>query len=665
MPAALGLMAGILLFYASPHWLIPAASIIIGSLAFAFRRHWVSFLALFLSLGWLLTVLNLPSEPPSRLWGVRSSWIGTITDTHTTASASRLTVEISYCDNVKLTPFSCALLLPVPTERFLPGDVVKFTAKLYNPDLSVDLPDENRLNPTFFVDGITAQANVSPDDIMTTYHLPNLKRKAMIWQSDVRDLIYKSPISSPTAWFLSATLIGDDSQLDLSLKQQFRATGAAHYLALSGFHIGIIAMLASFALFPLKIWSRAGRWRHLIVICIIWLYAFTCGMAPSLVRAAVLITIFLLAKVLQRQSSPYNSLCIASILILVFSPRQLFSPGFQLSFCAVLSILAFSNLLNPVKDSRSLLYRVTSFISVPIAAMLGTCLISIYHFHRFPLLFLIPNLILAILLPLLLSIGVVLIISSAIGIKLSVVGAFADWIYGSITKLSEYLDSFPSAEIKGIYLTPTSIILSFASIILLAFGWHYRRRILFILAATLLFISVVIQLAQPKLPEAELFITRQPTHTDIVIRNNDSPLILTTARSDDHEIITKRLSLRYANYLSRRNCSDSLTVSDSDFSMPVIKKRGDYLIFGDKTILFPTGATPVINKTIAVNYLLISRSVGARPFDLVKTIAPDTVIISRDMPLVRAKILKDSCAVHAIPFLHLTDHPFSLSTSRQ
>lgn len=665
MPAALGLMAGILLFYSSSFWFIPVAAILLSIIAFVYKRHWLTFFSLFIALGWLLSLSNLPMTPPSDLWNMRSSWTGNVTGIHSTSNATRLTAEIHYRENDNVTPFNCALLLPIPTDRFLPGDVVSFNAKLYNPDLSVDLPDENRLNPTFFVDGITAQANVSPDDIKINSRLPSLKRTALIWQSDVRDLIYDSPISSHTAWFLSATLIGDDSLLDQSLKQQFRATGAAHYLALSGFHIGIIAMLASFALFPLKIWSRYGRLRHLFVILIIWLYAFTCGLAPSLVRAAVLITIFLLAKVLQRQSSPYNSLCIAAICILSFSPRQLFAPGFQLSFCAVLSILAFSRLLNPIKNQRSRIYRVASFITVPVAAMLGTCLVSVYHFHRFPILFLIPNLILAVLLPILLSIGVALIISSAAGIKLTFIGHCADWIYDSIYDLSKYLASFHSAEIRGIFLAPATIILAFTSLIVLAVIWHYRKRTLLFLAVAILATSALIQVSQPDLPEAELYITRQPLRTDIVARNNDSVLILTTAPEDEYEVIARRLAIRYANYLSRRNCSAQPTIINSDFSLPSIKKRGEYLVFNDKTLLIPSTPEPIINNAINVNYLLISRSAGSRPFDIVKTVNPDTIIISRDVPSIRAQKLKDSCTTNGFPFIHLIDHPFSLIEAKQ
>lgn len=661
MPAALGMMAGIVLFYASASWIIPTSALLIGIATFAFKRHWFTFCALFVALGWLLTLIARPPLPSHEVWNVRTTWIGEITDIHTTSSATRLTVKLDSCEHNKITPFKCAVLLPNPTDRFIPGDIVAFQARLYDPDMAADLPDENRFNPTFFVDGITAQANVSPDDITIISVNHNFRRTAYEWQTDVRDLIYRSPVSSPTAWFLSATLIGDDTFLDTSLRQQFRATGAAHYLALSGFHIGIIALIASTILFPFKIWSHFGRLRHLLVITIVWLYAFTCGMAPSLVRAAVLITIFLLAKVLQRQSSPYNSLCVAAIVILAFSPRQLFAPGFQLSFCAVLSILTFSRAFNPIKDQRSRLYRLASFVTVPVAAMLGTCLISMLHFHRFPLLFLLPNLLLAVLLPLLLALGVVLVASTAFGVKLTFIGAFADFIYKSISKLCETLSALPNAEITGIFLSPITIIAAALAIIILAVACHTKRRLMFIISAAAMMCDILFQTIQPALPHAELYITRQPQRTDIIVRDCDSTIIYTTAKQKDHHAIAARLSARYANFLSRRNCHPQLTATDSDFTFRSIRLRNNYIIFNDKTLLIPNASLKSVNPTISVNYLVISRAVGNRPFEIVKTIVPDTVIIARDMPSIRALRLIDSCRAYSIPYIHLINQPFSLT----
>lgn len=613
----------------------------------------------FITVGWTISFVSRPTEAPANAFSDKAQWSGEVTDIRTTPGAARLTVDIHYENNVAATTFKCAVLIPNPLEKYEPGDCVKFTAKLFNPAETSDLPDENSYNPKYFTDGITAQANVAPDNIEVIGSYPTLRRTAMRWQADLRDLIYRSPVSSQTAWFLAATLLGDDSMLDPNVKQQFRATGAAHYLALSGFHIGIIAMLASIAFFPLKLMGRFGRLRHIGVIFLIWLYAFICGMSPSLVRAAVLISVFLLAKVLQRQSSPYNSLCVAAICILTFAPRQLFAPGFQLSFCAVLAILVFAPRFNPFRNQGSRAYRIAEFFTVPLAAMLGTCLITIVHFHRLPIIFLIPNLILAVLLPLLLSAGIIIMITTAIGLRLSLLGAFIDMIYTAVTALCDKLAHLPCAELTGIFLPPLTVISGSIAIILLAYAITVRRRLYFTLSLAFFLCSTLVYILRPQLPDSELYITRQPLRTDIVVRERDSTFIITTAPERNWTAVTSSLSRRYANFLARRSCSDSLTVNNSDFTLPTIRRRDNYIIFGDKTLFIASSAN-VNTATIQPHYLLITRQSGRDPFSIVNRIMPDTVIIARDTPQLRASRLLDSCHLHSIPAIHLTDRPFRI-----
>ncbi|MDE6703108.1 MAG: competence protein ComEC family protein [Muribaculaceae bacterium] len=658
LPAALGMMAGIILFGLSPSWIIPFIALIVALTSFLFHRQWVAFVLVFTTLGWILSFVSRPAPPPEDSFLRKNTWSGVVEDIRATPAAVRLNVKIYDRDSLHITPFHCGVLIPNPPVKFEPGDWINFRGKLSDPAESTDLPDENSYNPKYFTDGITAHANVAPDDIEICGYHQSLRRTATRLQSELRDLIYRSPVNSQTAWFLAATLLGDDSVLAPDVRQQFRTIGAAHYLALSGFHIGIIAMLASIAFFPLKVSRPYGRMRHLFVIVLIWLYAFVCGMSPSLVRAAVLISIFLLAKVFQRQSSPYNSLCVAAILILALSPRQLFAPGFQMSFAAVLAILVFAPRFNPFSNTGSRTYRLASFVTVPLAAMLGTCLITLVHFHRFPLLFLIPNLVLAVLLPLLLSSGVIMIIATAVGLRLSVLGTFTDVIYNSVAGFCQAMSEISGAELTGIFLPTGTVIAAVIALILLAFALNYRKRNYFILAVTALLISWLVFLLQPALPDAELYITRQPLRTDIIIRQGDSAFVVTTAPEQNYTAVAANLSRRYADFLARRSCTDSLTINNLDFSLPTVRRRGDYIIFGNRTLLIASSQT---DATIRPNYLLVTRQSGREPFSLVRAVNPDTVIIARDTPQLRASRLLDSCNHHSIPVIYLIDRPFSLT----
>ncbi len=653
------MMAGIVLYSTGVQipWLIPIIAIAIA--AIVLKQYLPGYICLFAVLGWLFSLANRPGDCPEDIIGPRVTLDGEVVAVRYSSGAVRLTVD----SHREGQPFRCSLLMPGAGREFQCGDSLRFTTRLRQTGSDIDLPDEISFNPTAYVDGISAEAYISPDDITITGYRNSPRRRAEQWHDRLLDLIYRSPVNSNSAWFLSATLLGDDSMLDPELREEFRATGVAHYLALSGFHVGIIAMLAGMLLFPLKTWSRAGRYRHLVVITLIWAYVIVCGMSASLVRAAVLITIFLLAKLIGRQSTPYNSLCVAAVAILAFSPRQLFSPGFQLSFAAVLSILILSPLLNPFSRKRHTAYVIASCFTVPVAAMAGTCLITMIHFHRLPLLFLVPNLLLGLLMPLLLSLGVMLMISTACGISFTIAGKIVDIIYSSVEYICSQLAHLPHAEITGIFLNTPAIIAGVITLILLTVALHYRRLVTLIAAIVAGLICVASSSLSDPLPDSELIVTRRPLRTDIVLRQDNRCMLVSTGDSCQIADALPDLSRRYSNYLSRRRCEPMLWFAPDSFNLGCIARRGHYLIFNDKTLLFsPELNTPIV-KDVHIDYLLLTRRSGAQPERLIQSFKPDTILIAADMPSKRALRLSHYCDTTGIPYLNLKNAPFYLSAS--
>lgn len=648
--------AGIVLYACGASWIICSALAVSAAAAMILRRYMAGFALLFTVLGWLFSLADTPASPPESLFEKRLTLSGEVSAVSRSQGAVRLTADC----RADGSNFRCSLLMPGAGGHFECGDSVLFTARLRQPGADADLPDENSFNPTAYVDGITAEAYISPDDITVTGHRDTLRRFAGHCRSRLLDLIYLSPVSSSSAWFLSATLLGDDSMLDPAVREDFRATGTAHYLALSGFHVGIVAMLAGFLFFPFRTWSRAGRYRHLAVILLIWLYVVTCGMSASLVRAAVLITIFLLAKVLGRQSSPYNSLCIAALAILSFSPRQLFAPGFQLSFAAVLSILLIAPLINPFPRRHHTIHAVAALFTVPVAAMFGTCLITMVHFHRVPVLFLLPNLMLGVLMPLILTLGIILMAATACGISLRPAGSIVDFCCRMTDDICSALSDLPHAEITGIFLPPAAIAAGALTLVLLIVALHYRRPVTFVAAIVCGAVAATAAALTPPLPASELTVTRRPLRTDIVVRHGDKCMLISTADSAATAGVLPDLSHRYRDYLSHRGCPDTIAQAPPSFDLGPIHRRNRYLIFGNKTMLVsPTTSTP-LTPGLHIDYLLLTRLSGARPFELVCAVAADTVLIAADMPQRRAARLADSCRCHAIPFIDLRTRPLTL-----
>lgn len=208
--------------------------------------------------------------------------------------------------------------------------------------------------------------------------------------------VYASGLSGPAAAFVATTLVADGSYLQHSLRTDFRASGIAHVLALSGFHVGVVAMLAMWLTRPMLATGRARRLRPAAVLAAVWAFAALGGMSASIVRAAVMLSLLLAARLFGRYHSTLNSLAVAAVAILVWRPWALFDVGFQLSFCAVGGIVAFAGPLNPFsRYERPLAHAAAGAVAVPLGATLATAPIVAATFGSLPLLFLPANMLVA------------------------------------------------------------------------------------------------------------------------------------------------------------------------------------------------------------------------------------------------------------------------------
>ena len=150
----------------------------------------------------------------------------------------------------------------------------------------------------------------------------------------------------------SALTLGDRSRVSQETRAAYNEAGAAHLLALSGLHLGIIIGFFSWLLGRRLL--RFSRWRFLTVpllILFVWAYAFVAGLPASLVRAALMATFILLTFLLRREVQLLNSLFLAAFIMLLLRPTYLFDVGAQLSFLAVLGIgMLYSPLVDLMKD---------------------------------------------------------------------------------------------------------------------------------------------------------------------------------------------------------------------------------------------------------------------------------------------------------------------------
>ena len=137
----------------------------------------------------------------------------------------------------------------------------------------------------------------------------------------------------------NALILGRRDGLSDTLKRDFRALGISHLLALSGLHFSVIvgSLSAILSLFRVR---RVPK--HIILLLFSLGFAFLTGFGVTVSRAAIMMIIFCLAKLIGRQADSLTSLSAAAVILTAVSPSSAYNVGFQLSFAAALGIILLS-----------------------------------------------------------------------------------------------------------------------------------------------------------------------------------------------------------------------------------------------------------------------------------------------------------------------------------
>lgn len=191
---------------------------------------------------------------------------------------------------------------------------------------------------------------------------------------------------------LATLTLGYKQAMSREMKRRFSLAGVSHILAVSGFHVAVVCGFLSFLC---SFMPRRGvaRWiRYLILVGSLWAFVFITGLAPSAVRAALMLSLYLTGKALRRVTDGYNTLAAAAFCMLAYDPYYLFDIGFQLSYLAVFFILFLEPRLRGWIDVRNpLLAAPWGWITVSVAAQIGTSLLCFYYFRQFSTVFLFTN----------------------------------------------------------------------------------------------------------------------------------------------------------------------------------------------------------------------------------------------------------------------------------
>lgn len=176
----------------------------------------------------------------------------------------------------------------------------------------------------------------NPDLISVQQRNDSLRHRVRQFLRSRFEATLKAGVTPTTLPVAQAILLGDRSLLRPDLRSVFVESGTMHLLAISGLHVGIVALF----LYGLVRGLRCTpRFATLIMLAILTLYIDAADSRPPMIRAFVLVAIWSLTRLLNRPSFSSNSLAVAALVLLTVNPATLFDVGAQLSFLAVATIM--------------------------------------------------------------------------------------------------------------------------------------------------------------------------------------------------------------------------------------------------------------------------------------------------------------------------------------
>lgn len=274
-----------------------------------------------------------------------------------------------------------------------------------------------------------------------------------------------------------ALLIGYKEDLDKDLVQAYSNTGVVHIIAISGLHLGLIYAVLLWIFNHIPGFKNSRHAKAILLIACLWLFALLTGGSASVLRSAVMFTVIIAGKYYFRLSSVYNSLAASAFILLCYNPYFLWDVGFQLSYCAVIGIIAFQQFIYRKWFPPNWLARqLWSMVSITLAAQVGTFPVCIYYFHQFPSYFLFTNLVAVPLSTIILFGEIFLVIAAPFEMPAEYAGRAIGCLIEMLNRVILFFNGIPYSVIDFIYANVYTTWILYALVFCSMAWWMNRQK---------------------------------------------------------------------------------------------------------------------------------------------------------------------------------------------
>jgi competence protein ComEC len=247
---------------------------------------------------------------------------------------------------------------------------------------------------------------------------------------------------------LDGIVLGDDTALSLGLRQDFRASGLYHILAVSGQNVVLVAA----GVLALAWLLGVARWAgELGALAAIGAYVLAVGPQPSVIRAGIAGSLASLAWLTGRMRDAWQALLLGAIALLAWNPYFVYDAGFQLSFVAVAAIFTVTPRLAIRLEWLPLPRTVRLGIAVSLACSLVTAPVLWLQFGYLPILGVVANALAEPAMPILLALAFATAGLDVVSPSAAAVLAWVDgWVAAYIALCARVIGSLPFAQVSSL-----------------------------------------------------------------------------------------------------------------------------------------------------------------------------------------------------------------------
>lgn len=495
--------------------------------------------------------------------------------------------------------------------------------------------------------------------VLSSGHGNPLYAAAIHWQRHFLKTLRKH-LDEPNVLAVgSALILGYRDEMPEEIQTSYTQTGAMHVLAVSGLHVGIVAMLLNFFLGRIR-W-RVPAWKIakvLILLTFIWAFALVTGASPSVLRAAVMFSFLTTGLSLRRPVNFYNTLAVSAFCLLLYNPYWLMSVSFQLSYLAVLGIVYFVPKIErlwPIENKVG--HYIWQLICVSLGAMLMTTPVSLFYFHQFPSYFWLSSLILVQLAGFDLFFGLLLLFTEAVWPLAAVwVGKV---LYGLLWlgNASVFvIQKLPGALVEGLWLSGWTVLLlylalggSMAAISFKKFKW-VLAGLGFLLAAG---IGYAFR-ATPQLYNRKLVVYHVYKHTAVDFFEEKRAYALRDAALDPKTLDFAAQGNRLANGI--RKVQSFYLDDPGGFSSDTWFFKNGFAQFYDiRLAIVQHPQAAAVSQKIRVNYLLLCGSPRIEMADLGKIYDFDLLLFDASNKKWQIDQWKNQCEQLGLAYFDLNE----------